>query len=83
MGCLLTAKYVLAFPLQITCPVFILCGESDIFANAAGCAAGGAYYPNSVSVTSFVQPNIGHVYNQHKTCVPGWEKIVDFVKSVA
>ncbi|GAQ79956.1 hypothetical protein KFL_000420270 [Klebsormidium nitens] len=67
---------------SITSPVFMLCGENDILANAAGCAAGGAYYPNSVSVTSFVQPNIGHVYNQHKTAVPGWEKIVDFVKSV-
>lgn len=69
--------------MQITCPVFILCGEHDIFANAAGCASGGSYYPNSASVTSFVQPDMGHVYNLHMNAVPGWEKVLEFVRRVA
>jgi hypothetical protein len=71
------------FRSQITVPVFLLCGDHNIFANTDGCARGGAFYPNSARVTSFVQTNIGHVYNAHLTNLPGWQKIVDFVKTVA
>jgi hypothetical protein len=62
--------------------VFPLCGDHDVFANADGCARGGAFYPNAVSVTLFVQTNIGHVYNLHLINLLGWQKIVDFVKTV-
>jgi hypothetical protein len=64
---------------QVKIPVFIQCGDHDVFARVESCLQGPAFFPNSPEVVTDVLTDMGHSFNLHMTNLLGWANIARYI----